>query len=394
MKEGKENIAKKENKASDSVTIDSVTIDSVTTDSVTTDSVTTDNVTTDSVTTDSVTTDSVTTNSTTATNNNMTTTHTSNNNSDKVKDNLFDIDNSFQEFDNILLDVRLRKSLLYLFKFNHPTIIQKKTIPHIIKKKDVIIHSKTGTGKTLAYLIPVIQNLIKENLNEKEYLKFFYKCIIITPSDELCLQIHAVAQKLCTYLKDLVTVNHNINHTFYEHTTILITTPKLLCDYITENKKKHNLDILTNLKVLILDEADILHTTLFEKHMKTLMLKYLSKNYIQKYQIIMASATINKSVITNTSLFLHNPLFLSIENDKIEINDDDISGKLALTDDNTTATTTTTTGTSHVSTNQNNQTNNLNFNGKYYYYLYETELEKYVYLYYLIKNNTIKFKSL
>ncbi|CRG97045.1 DEAD/DEAH box ATP-dependent RNA helicase, putative [Plasmodium gallinaceum] len=276
-------------------------------------------------------------------------------------DELFDKSNNFLNFDNVLLDVRLRKSLLYLFKFKHPTKIQKLSIPYILKGNDVIINSKTGSGKTMAYLIPSIQNLIKLNLNEKEHLKFFYKCIIISPTEELCLQIYEVAQKLCVYLKDIISINHNINRKFYEHPTILVSTPKNLCNYIIEKKKKNNLDILMNLKVLIIDEADVLHTEEFQKYMNKLT-NYLPKSFSKKYQIIMASATLKKSIIEKTNLFLHKPIYLNIEEEIDNI----------------------------IEKKEKKQ----KFKGKSFYYIYEDELTKYIYLFNLIKDKMIQYKSI
>ncbi|ETW35227.1 hypothetical protein PFTANZ_04066 [Plasmodium falciparum Tanzania (2000708)] len=304
---------------------------------------------------------------------------------------MFDRSNHFDNFDNIMLDVRLRKALLYLFKYQHPTIIQKMSICKILNGHDVIISSKTGSGKTMAYLIPVVHNLIKFNLNEKDHLKFFYKCIIICPTEELCLQIYDVTKKLCTYLKDIITVNHNVNNTFYEHPTILISTPKDLCTHIIEKKKKNNLDILMNLKILILDEADVLHTQEFQSYLKTLT-SYLPKKFNKKYQIVMASATLKRNILEKTKLFLHNPIYVSHE----QKNESSFEKKKKKTNNtNSVIMKREEAGKNNIHDEGNEgKTKYQKFTGKAFYYVYKEELIKYIYLYNLIKIKIIPYKSI
>ncbi|CDU20921.1 ATP-dependent RNA helicase DBP9, putative [Plasmodium yoelii] len=320
----------------------------------------------------------------------------------KVKNNakemFFDVSNNFEGFDNILLDVRLRKALLYLFKFKHPTKIQKISIPSILKGNDTILNAKTGSGKTMAYLIPAIQRLIKFNIDEKEHLKFFYKCIIIAPTEELCLQIYNVGDKLCSYLKGIVTINHNVNNIFYDHPTILVSTPKHLCNYILEHKNKNNQNILSNLKILIIDEADVIHTKEFQKPMYTLTRNYLPKSFSKKYQIIMASATLKKNIIEKTKLFLHKPIYLTTEEDQktTEMKNKKHPIDSQIVESSKKSRKNNTVNDEGVISQGNGDVDatNLKFVGKSFYYLYDEELTKYIYLYLLIKNKTVKFKSI
>ncbi|SCN63583.1 ATP-dependent RNA helicase DBP9, putative [Plasmodium chabaudi chabaudi] len=316
----------------------------------------------------------------------------------KVKNNtnemFFDVSNNFEEFDNILLDVRLRKALLYLFRFKHPTKIQKISIPSILKGNDTILNAKTGSGKTMAYLIPAIQRLIKFNIDEKEHLKFFYKCIIIAPTDELCLQIYNVGNKLCSYLKGMVTINHNVNNNFYEHPTILVSTPKNLCKYILEHKNKNNQNILSNLKILIIDEADVIHTKEFQKPMNILTRNYLPKNFSKKYQIVMASATLKKNIIEKSKLFLHKPIYLTTEEDTKKSKKHSIDNQIV--ESSKKSRNNNTLNDEGVMPQENGDADGINFRfvGKSFYYLYDEQLTKYIYLYLLIKNKTVKFKSI
>ncbi|CAI7723752.1 ATP-dependent RNA helicase DBP9, putative [Plasmodium vivax] len=311
----------------------------------------------------------------------------------------------FLDFENILLDVRLRKAILYLFKFRHPTKIQKAAIPHILQGRDVIISSKTGSGKTMAYLIPLVQNIIKANINEKESLKFFYKGIILAPTEELCLQIYQVAQTLCSYLKHILSFNHNLNRTLCDHPTVLVTTPRHLYSHTVECKKRSNLDILSNLKILVVDEADILHTKGFLKWMNLLASYHFPKNYSQKYQIVMASATLKESIVEKTKLFLHKPVFLRAELEKNGPPSSRTSSSVDHLDGlHKKGSSTKECGSPPVGSDKQGDPSgppqmskpptNQQFRGKSFYYVYPDETTKYIYLYNLINDKLILHKSI
>ncbi len=69
---------------------------------------------------------------------------------------------------------------------NNPTLVQEKAIPLILKGQNIIVQSKTGTGKTLAYIIPIIENM--------KFIK--NECLIIAPTRELTKQIYQVIKDL------------------------------------------------------------------------------------------------------------------------------------------------------------------------------------------------------
>ena len=72
--------------------------------------------------------------------------------------------------------------------YSSPTPIQAKAIPLVLAKNDVLATAQTGTGKTAAFSIPIIQNLAKE-LGNKENRKRVIKTLIVTPTCELAIQI-------------------------------------------------------------------------------------------------------------------------------------------------------------------------------------------------------------
>ena len=130
-----------------------------------------------------------------------------------------------------------------------PTEIQDKTIPHILSGKDLIGIAGTGTGKTAAFLIPIIQRLIEKP--EKDL------ALVITPTRELASQIMDEFRKLTSGLnlyattliggvdvnrsiKDLRRINH-----------LIVATPGRLIDIVDRGHV-----LLNNFKILVLDEFD------------------------------------------------------------------------------------------------------------------------------------------
>ena len=71
--------------------------------------------------------------------------------------------------------------------YKNPTLIQEKAIPLALLGKDILGIAQTGTGKTAAFTIPIIQQLIKKNSNSN---KKTIKALILTPTRELALQIN------------------------------------------------------------------------------------------------------------------------------------------------------------------------------------------------------------
>jgi len=71
--------------------------------------------------------------------------------------------------------------------YTHPTPIQEQSIPILLKRKDLLGAAQTGTGKTAAFAIPILQHLFLDRRENKERRKI--KALIITPTRELAIQI-------------------------------------------------------------------------------------------------------------------------------------------------------------------------------------------------------------
>ena len=136
--------------------------------------------------------------------------------------------------------------------YEQPTPIQEKAIPSILQKKDLLGSAQTGTGKTAAFAIPILQNL-----SEKDTHRNQIKALILTPTRELAIQIEENFQAYGKHLKlkSLVVFGgvkqHAQEQQLKRGVDILIATPGRLLDFISQGIVK-----LHHLEIFVLDEAD------------------------------------------------------------------------------------------------------------------------------------------
>ncbi|RWS16267.1 putative ATP-dependent RNA helicase DDX4-like protein [Dinothrombium tinctorium] len=144
--------------------------------------------------------------------------------------------------------------------YNKPTPVQKYGIPIILAKRDLMACAQTGSGKTAAFLLPIIQDMFK-NSNDLPNLygqpEQTPVCVIVTPTRELALQIYGEAFKFTrgSIIKPQIiyggtSVQHQIAQ-MSRGAHILVATPGRLLDFVGKGKVNFNC-----LKYLILDEAD------------------------------------------------------------------------------------------------------------------------------------------
>jgi superfamily II DNA/RNA helicase len=179
--------------------------------------------------------------------------------------------------------------------FINPTEIQEKTIPLGLQGKDIIGSAQTGTGKTLAFLIPIIKNLL-ENKD--------HKAIIIEPTRELAQQVLDVAISLCKHglgIRSTLLIGGE-SHTqqiknLKNNTRIIIGTPGRIIDHL----EKKTLD-LSDCHTLILDETDRMFDMGFYIQLESI-LKYIPS----ERQTLMFSATFPKEVEEMAAKQLKNP---------------------------------------------------------------------------------------
>lgn len=153
----------------------------------------------------------------------------------------------FNDFD---LDPRLRRNLQAI-GFEQPTPIQSATIPRAMAGHDILGSAETGTGKTAAFLLPLLQKLIASPSTRHP------RALIILPTRELALQVAEQAGQLsCDLPLRIATIYGGVGSKPQEQALkhgvdIVIATPGRLLDHVS----RRNI-VFTSLQVLVLDEAD------------------------------------------------------------------------------------------------------------------------------------------
>lgn len=145
---------------------------------------------------------------------------------------------------------------LYDMHFDECTPVQEKCIPPILEGRDVLGVAQTGTGKTAAYLLPILSKLDGEN-----YPKDAVNCIVMSPTRELAQQIDQAMQGFSYYLPDVSSVavyGGNDGNRYDQEmksmrlgADVIIATPGRLISHISMG----NID-LSRVSFFVLDEAD------------------------------------------------------------------------------------------------------------------------------------------
>lgn len=184
-----------------------------------------------------------------------------------------------------------------------PTDIQFKSIPHILKGEDVLAIAQTGTGKTAAFAIPVLQRLQQSKPKFKSI-----RCIVMVPTRELALQISNVFNQLGrdTGIKTFcvfggVEQDQQIAQ-LQSGLDILIATPGRMFDLVNQGFIK-----LDNIETLVLDEADHMLDLGFIRDIRDLI-KFLPR----KRQTLFFSATINAEIKKLAYSLVDNPIRIQI----------------------------------------------------------------------------------
>ncbi len=191
-------------------------------------------------------------------------------------------------FDDYRITPEIKRNLQEL-GFKRPTDIQFKSIPPILKGEDVLAIAQTGTGKTAAFVIPVLHLL---HVRKKSSRPDGIKCVVMVPTRELAIQItdvfyrigqHTRVKTFCVFGgveqgPQIARLELGID--------ILVTTPGRMFDLVSQGYIK-----LERVEILILDEADHMLALGFIKDIRDLI-KFLPA----KRQTLFFSATINDEI--------------------------------------------------------------------------------------------------
>jgi ATP-dependent RNA helicase DDX56/DBP9 len=227
----------------------------------------------------------------------------------KTDHHLLDDQVSFQVACKSLgLDVRLAKAIAKL-GFVYPTLVQAKCLPFALEGKDVLVHARTGSGKTAAYCLPILQKILLEKSLKSSYKKGV-RALILVPTRELCGQVLNQLEQLCYYCKDDITSLSFASESLdtqkawlRENPDIIISTPLRAAKHLAAGN--FNAKTITT---LIVDEADLVLSYGYANDVKSVVEK-LPKTC----QSLLMSATLSDDLEKLKKVVLRNPVILRLE---------------------------------------------------------------------------------
>ena len=182
-----------------------------------------------------------------------------------------------------------------------PTPVQEHAVPPMRAGRDVIAQAQTGTGKTLAFLLPVLEKIKPQGA--------VVQALVVAPTRELAIQIARVAEPLAALLgigTVLVYGGADIERQkekLRRHPQLVIGTPGRLLDHVRRGTLS-----LGSVNKVVLDEADEMLKLGFIEDVETLL-----GHTAQDYQLALFSATMPERIVQLTKRFMHNPARIKIE---------------------------------------------------------------------------------
>ncbi|REL33701.1 ATP-dependent helicase [Rhodohalobacter sp. SW132] len=208
-------------------------------------------------------------------------------------------------FNSLHLIDPILKSLKEL-GYTQPTPVQSKAIPIALKGTDVLASAQTGTGKTAAFAIPILQNLSSSTDTNQRNRKI--RSLVVTPTRELAIQIDESLKNYGRYTdlrstvifggvnqkKQVKELNRGVD--------ILTATPGRLLDLMNQGHIS-----LRDVEVFVLDEADRMLDMGFIHDVKKIM-----ADLPKKRQTLFFSATMPREIVSLSNSILHNPVKIEI----------------------------------------------------------------------------------
>lgn len=215
------------------------------------------------------------------------------------------------KFKNLGLQPQLLKAIQKK-GYTNPSVIQEKSIPLILRGKDVLASAQTGTGKTAGFTLPLLQILNTENTGKNRKIR----SLILTPTRELAAQIFENVKEYSEYIDIRSTVIFGgVNQKpqvsiLRKGIDVLIATPGRLLDLHNQRALS-----LSNVKILVLDEADRMLDMGFQRDINKIM------NLLPRVrQNLLFSATFSREIKALAKGILNQPIIVEAtpENTTVE----------------------------------------------------------------------------
>ncbi|KAJ3282095.1 ATP-dependent DNA/RNA helicase, partial [Borealophlyctis nickersoniae] len=196
--------------------------------------------------------------------------------------------------------------------FTHPTLVQAKAIPLALEGKDVLARARTGSGKTAAYCLPILQKILggkESGATETAGVR----ALMLVPTRELAEQVHRHIKDMTLYCsKEVVSVNlatadasvGNHGSLLAANPDVIVSTPSKVLAFLDNG----SLTLKDSLESLVIDEADLILSYGYDEDVRKI-LGYLPKIH----QSYLMSATLTSDVDKLKQLVLRNPAILKLE---------------------------------------------------------------------------------
>ena len=212
----------------------------------------------------------------------------------------------FEKFDQMGLAEDILHGI-FSVGFERPSAIQKRAIVQVIKGKDIIAQSQSGTGKTATFSIGVLSRIDRDKKTSQ--------AIILGPTRELAKQIFGVIQDLSknTEITSRLLIGGNRRGRYDTEgditQQILVGTPGRVCEYLVKNKINSD-----GIKIMVLDEADEMLSRGFQDQIQRIFHEIPSDT-----QVGLFSATMPPEMLEMTSKFMRDPIKFLVHNDELTL---------------------------------------------------------------------------
>jgi ATP-dependent RNA helicase RhlE len=210
-------------------------------------------------------------------------------------------------FNNLQLIEPVLKALRYE-GYTHPTPVQEKAIPSILQKKDILGCAQTGTGKTAAFVLPLLQLMHQQQYDPNQQNHFKIKALILTPTRELAIQIGDSIKAYGRFLN----LRHHVVYggvpqrsqvqAIRKGLDIIVATPGRLLDLMQQRVLS-----LNSIQYFVLDEADRMLDMGFVQDVKKIITKIPAKR-----QTLFFSATMPGSIKQLADELLTDPVHVQV----------------------------------------------------------------------------------
>lgn len=213
-----------------------------------------------------------------------------------------DITVTAEGFIKLDLSQNLLKALAEM-NFTNPSSIQAEAIPQIMTGNDIIAKAPTGSGKTAAFAIPIIEklDLSKENKN--------IQTLVLCPTRELAMQVQREFEKLTKFMSNIAIVSvyggQQIDkqlNALRKRPQIVVATPGRLMDHLRRGSIS-----LASISMVVLDEADEMLDMGFRDDIHTIL-----EDTPENRQTVLFSATMAKDIVAITKKFQKSPIMVDV----------------------------------------------------------------------------------